>query len=111
MLFPDVHVCVIAEAQVVDGVPAALRISQLRILSSELRETQRPLTFVSGPSATPTLAGRKAMCLPQTCCASGLPTRRWAAQTTSPGAQTKPVSDTGFGQGPNCNDFVTTRPS
>jgi L-lactate dehydrogenase complex protein LldG len=46
-LVPDVHVCVIDERQVVDGVPAALR-----RLSAELRGDRRPLTFVSGPSAT-----------------------------------------------------------
>ena len=46
-LVPDVHVCVIDEDQVVDGVPAALR-----RLSTELRESRRPLTFISGPSAT-----------------------------------------------------------
>ena len=46
-LVPDVHLCVIEEEQVVDGVPAALR-----RLSTELRRSRRPLTFVSGPSAT-----------------------------------------------------------
>lgn len=46
-LVPDVHVCVIEEEQVVDGVPAAVR-----RLSDELRRLRRPLTFVSGPSAT-----------------------------------------------------------
>jgi L-lactate dehydrogenase complex protein LldG len=46
-LVPDVHVCVVEEAQVVDGVPAALR-----LLSDGLRSEPRPLTFVSGPSAT-----------------------------------------------------------
>jgi L-lactate dehydrogenase complex protein LldG len=46
-LVPDVHLCVIEEEQVVDGVPAALR-----RLSGELRASRRPLTFVSGPSAT-----------------------------------------------------------
>lgn len=46
-LVPDVHLCVIEEAQVVDGVPAAMR-----RLSDELRRSRRPLTFVSGPSAT-----------------------------------------------------------
>jgi L-lactate dehydrogenase complex protein LldG len=46
-LVPDVHVCVIDEGQVVDGVPAALR-----LVSADLRTTRRPLTFVSGPSAT-----------------------------------------------------------
>jgi L-lactate dehydrogenase complex protein LldG len=46
-LIPDVHVCVIEQEQVVDGVPAAVR-----RLSGELRRSRRPLTFVSGPSAT-----------------------------------------------------------
>jgi len=45
-LVPDVHVCVIEEEQVVDGVPAAFR-----RLAPALR-AGRPLTFVSGPSAT-----------------------------------------------------------
>jgi L-lactate dehydrogenase complex protein LldG len=45
-LVPDVHLCVIREDQVVDGVPAAMR-----RLAPALRE-RRPLTFVSGPSAT-----------------------------------------------------------
>jgi L-lactate dehydrogenase complex protein LldG len=46
-LVPDVHVCVVDEQQIVDGVPAALR-----RLAGNLRRTRRPLTFVSGPSAT-----------------------------------------------------------
>jgi L-lactate dehydrogenase complex protein LldG len=46
-LVPDVHICVIREEQVVDGVPAAMR-----RLGAELRASHRPLTFVSGPSAT-----------------------------------------------------------
>jgi L-lactate dehydrogenase complex protein LldG len=45
-LVPDVHICVIEDAQVVDGVPAAFR-----RLAPALR-AGRPLTFVSGPSAT-----------------------------------------------------------
>jgi L-lactate dehydrogenase complex protein LldG len=45
-LVPDVHVCVVEEEQVVDGVPAAFR-----RLAPALR-AGRPLTFVSGPSAT-----------------------------------------------------------
>jgi L-lactate dehydrogenase complex protein LldG len=46
-LVPDVHICVIEEDRIVDGVPAALR-----RLGGELRRSRRPLTFVSGPSAT-----------------------------------------------------------
>lgn len=46
-LVVDVHVCVVEESQIVDGVPAAFR-----RLAPELRSTHRPLTFVSGPSAT-----------------------------------------------------------
>ena len=46
-LVPDLHLCVIEEEQVVDGVPAALR-----RLSSGLRQGALPVTFVSGPSAT-----------------------------------------------------------
>lgn len=46
-LVPDFHLCVVEEAQVVDGVPAALR-----RLGPVLRGERRPVTFVSGPSAT-----------------------------------------------------------
>jgi L-lactate dehydrogenase complex protein LldG len=46
-LVPDVHLCVIDEQQIVDGVPVALR-----RLAGDLRRFRRPLTFVSGPSAT-----------------------------------------------------------
>lgn len=46
-LVPDVHLCVVGAEQIVDGVPAALR-----RLADGLRTTRRPLTFVSGPSAT-----------------------------------------------------------
>jgi L-lactate dehydrogenase complex protein LldG len=46
-LVPDVHVCVIDEQQIVNGVPEALR-----RLAADLRHSRRPLTFVSGPSAT-----------------------------------------------------------
>ena len=41
-LVPDVHVCVIAAHQIVDDVPAALA----RV------DPKKPLTFISGPSAT-----------------------------------------------------------
>jgi L-lactate dehydrogenase complex protein LldG len=46
-LVPDVHLCVIEAEQIVDGVPTALR-----RLADDLRRSRRPLTFVSGPSAT-----------------------------------------------------------
>jgi L-lactate dehydrogenase complex protein LldG len=46
-LVVDVHICVVEERQIVDGVPAAFR-----LLASGLRTTRRPLTLVSGPSAT-----------------------------------------------------------
>jgi L-lactate dehydrogenase complex protein LldG len=43
-LVPDLHICIVQENQVVDGVPAAF--AQLGPLA------RRPLTLVSGPSAT-----------------------------------------------------------
>jgi L-lactate dehydrogenase complex protein LldG len=46
-LVVDLHVCVVEEGRIVDGVPTALR-----RLASGLRSTRRPVTFVSGPSAT-----------------------------------------------------------
>jgi L-lactate dehydrogenase complex protein LldG len=46
-LLPDFHLCVVEEAQVVDGVPTAMR-----RLADNLRGERRPVTFVSGPSAT-----------------------------------------------------------
>lgn len=46
-LLPDLHVCVVLGPQVVDDVPAAML-----ALEATVRETGRPLTFVSGPSAT-----------------------------------------------------------
>ena len=46
-LVPDLHVCVVEEVQIVDVVPQA--IAKLEVL---VREQRRPLTFVSGPSAT-----------------------------------------------------------
>jgi L-lactate dehydrogenase complex protein LldG len=46
-LVADVHICVVEERQIVDGVPAAFR-----ALAPGLRTTRRPLTFVAGPSAT-----------------------------------------------------------
>jgi L-lactate dehydrogenase complex protein LldG len=46
-LVVDIHICVVEERQVIDGVPAAFR-----RLGPGLRTSRRPLTFVSGPSAT-----------------------------------------------------------
>ena len=46
-LVPDLHVCVVLEDQIVDGVPAAMR-----RLAAGLRRDGRPVTLVSGPSAT-----------------------------------------------------------
>jgi L-lactate dehydrogenase complex protein LldG len=43
-LVPDLHICVVRESQVVDSVPAAF--AQLDALA------RRPLTLISGPSAT-----------------------------------------------------------
>jgi L-lactate dehydrogenase complex protein LldG len=41
-LVPDHHVCIVLESQIVDSVPAAF----------DRLDASRPLTFVSGPSAT-----------------------------------------------------------
>jgi L-lactate dehydrogenase complex protein LldG len=46
-LVPDLHVCVVEERQVVELVPEAMA-----LLAPLVREERRPLTFVSGPSAT-----------------------------------------------------------
>jgi L-lactate dehydrogenase complex protein LldG len=46
-LVPDLHVCVVGASQVVDSVPAAFD-----ALGPLVRDERRPLTFVSGPSAT-----------------------------------------------------------
>lgn len=46
-LVVDLHVCVVEESQIVDGVPTALR-----RLAPGLRSGRRPVTLVSGPSAT-----------------------------------------------------------
>ncbi len=45
-LVPDYHVCVVEEAAIVPGVPDAVA------LLKEAAEPGRPVTFVSGPSAT-----------------------------------------------------------
>ena len=46
-LVPDLHVCVVDEAQVVELVPEAMT-----ALAELVAEERRPITFVSGPSAT-----------------------------------------------------------
>ncbi len=46
-LVPDLHVCVVEAGQVVASVPDAMA-----ALGSTVRESGRPLTLVSGPSAT-----------------------------------------------------------
>ncbi len=46
-LLPDYHLCVIDAEQVVDLVPEAIA-----RLSDAVKQQRRPLTFISGPSAT-----------------------------------------------------------
>jgi L-lactate dehydrogenase complex protein LldG len=46
-LVPDLHVCVIHRAQIVELVPEAVA-----VLDRLVAEERRPLTFISGPSAT-----------------------------------------------------------
>jgi len=46
-LVPDLHICVVEEKQIVGGVPEAMA-----EIGSTLRRMLRPVTFVSGPSAT-----------------------------------------------------------
>lgn len=46
-LVPDFHLCVVHERQIVEGVPTAIR-----VLAGNLRREGRPVTLVSGPSAT-----------------------------------------------------------
>ena len=46
-LVPDLHVCVVGEEQVVELVPEAMA-----ALAGLVRSERRPLTFISGPSAT-----------------------------------------------------------
>jgi L-lactate dehydrogenase complex protein LldG len=45
-LIPDFHLCVLLESQIVDNLPAAMKVLEPSILAG------RPLTFISGPSAT-----------------------------------------------------------
>jgi L-lactate dehydrogenase complex protein LldG len=46
-LVPDLHVCVVRESQIVGSVPEAIA-----SLGELLTAKQRPITFISGPSAT-----------------------------------------------------------
>jgi L-lactate dehydrogenase complex protein LldG len=46
-LVPDLHVCVVEERTIVESVPEAMR-----LLGPLVRDERRPVTFVSGPSAT-----------------------------------------------------------
>ena len=46
-LVPDLHVCVVDESQVVELVPEAMT-----ALAELVHRDRRPITFVSGPSAT-----------------------------------------------------------
>lgn len=46
-LLPDYHLCVVRATQIVDLVPEAIT-----RLHSVVRDARRPLTFISGPSAT-----------------------------------------------------------
>ena len=44
---PDLHICVVEEEQIVELVPEAIA-----LLADLVAGERRPLTFVSGPSAT-----------------------------------------------------------
>jgi L-lactate dehydrogenase complex protein LldG len=46
-LIPDLHICIVERAQIVELVPEGLRLA-----GSIVRAERRPLTLVSGPSAT-----------------------------------------------------------
>jgi len=46
-LLPDYHLCIIFEEQIIDLVPEAIN-----QLTDAVRQHQRPMTFISGPSAT-----------------------------------------------------------
>jgi L-lactate dehydrogenase complex protein LldG len=45
-LIPDFHLCVLLESQIVDNLPAAMKMLESSVHAG------RPLTFISGPSAT-----------------------------------------------------------
>jgi L-lactate dehydrogenase complex protein LldG len=53
-LIPDTHLCVVRSDQVVALVPAAIE-----RLGEQIRRERRPLTFVSGPSATSDIEFRR----------------------------------------------------
>jgi L-lactate dehydrogenase complex protein LldG len=46
-LVPDLHVCVVFESQIVGSVPEAIA-----SLDGRVETRRRPITFISGPSAT-----------------------------------------------------------
>ena len=46
-LLPDLHICVVRAGQIVASVPEAFE-----LLAASVRESARPLTLISGPSAT-----------------------------------------------------------
>jgi L-lactate dehydrogenase complex protein LldG len=46
-LVPDLHVCIVFESQIVGSVPEAIA-----SLDEQLETRRRPITFISGPSAT-----------------------------------------------------------
>ncbi len=45
-LIPDYHLCVVLQSQIVDNLPSAMRLLHASVLAA------RPITFISGPSAT-----------------------------------------------------------
>jgi len=46
-LVPDLHICVVKESQIVELLPEAII-----LLQQDVEQGQRPITFISGPSAT-----------------------------------------------------------